>query len=127
MSYSHQGNSEIFSWTTWGKFKIWEYPSIVNHHSSRGFNDWAVRLRQYHILWINFNSNLLALHVNCMCLTWLLTDFILTLSVWWLTFVFFFYPCPFGFKYSKQEQVMTYNLLLCNGKHTRKSIYQLSN
>lgn len=61
----------------------------IDHHSSRGFNDWAVRLRQYHILWINFNSNLLALHVNCMCLTWLLTDFILTLSVWWLTFVFF--------------------------------------
>lgn len=126
MSYSHQGNSEMFSWTTWGKFKIWEYPSIVNHHSSRGFNDWAVRLRQYHILWINFNSNLLALHVNCMCLTWLLTDFILTLSVWWLTFVFFFIHVLLDSNIQNRNRWWPI-MLLCNGKHTRKSIYQLSN
>lgn len=34
---------------------------------------------------------------------------------------FFFYPCPFGFKYSKQEQVMTYNVTV--QRKTYEEIY----
>lgn len=52
------------------------------------------------------------------CELHVLTDFILTLTVWWFIF---FNPCPFGFKYSKQEQVMTYNVTV--QRKTYEEIY----